>query len=45
MRLAIAGADVDTVLTVPESGPTPVANVYRGGKHASRMELPVVRDA
>jgi uncharacterized protein len=42
IRLAMAGADADTVLPVPAGGPAPVLDVRHGGRSASRVELPVM---
>jgi putative CocE/NonD family hydrolase len=42
VRLAIAGADADTVLAVPADGPPPVFDVRHGGARPSGVELPVV---
>jgi hypothetical protein len=43
VRVAIAGADADTVLAVPDSGPAPTIRVHRGGSHASALELPTTK--
>jgi hypothetical protein len=40
MRLAIAGADKDTFVRIPDSGP-PTITVHRNSVHASCVELPV----
>ncbi len=42
VRLAIAGADVDNFVMVPEAGPAPTFEVFRGGPHAARLDLPVM---
>lgn len=42
IRLAIAGADVDNFLTVPEEGPAPTFAIHHGGEHVARLDLPVM---
>jgi len=42
LRVAIAGADKDNFVRVPERG-TPVFDIGWGGEHASHVELPIVR--
>jgi uncharacterized protein len=41
IRLALAGADKDNFVTLPE-GEAPELRFYRGGEHASFVSLPVV---
>jgi putative CocE/NonD family hydrolase len=43
LRIAIAGADRDNFVRIPERG-DPVISVYRGGDHASYIALPVLPD-
>ncbi len=40
LRIALAGADVDHF--APLFGDPPVVQVYRGGAHASRIDLPLI---
>jgi putative CocE/NonD family hydrolase len=42
IRIAIAGADIDTFDRVPAEG-TPVYQIYRNKTHLSLLDLPVVR--
>ncbi len=42
IRLALAGHDKDSFFRYPATG-TPVLGVSRGGAHASRLTLPIVR--
>lgn len=41
IRIALAGADIDTFARVPAHG-TPVWTIHRGGDRASRISLPVI---
>ena len=45
VRLAVAGADVDSFRVVPDDGPPPTFSVHHGGRHAAYVELPVMPDA
>ena len=42
LRVAIAGADTDTFARIPAQG-EPTITVYRNRRHASHIELPVIR--
>lgn len=42
IRLAIAGADADNFVMVPEHGAPPTFTLYHGGEHVARLDLPVM---
>ncbi len=41
VRVAVAAADVEHYVRIPDGSP-PRLKIYRGGAHASRIELPVI---
>jgi predicted acyl esterase len=42
LRIAIAGADADTLRRIPEEG-APIIMVYRSAARASHITLPIMR--